>query len=279
MFLDRYRPMTLLREVIFLLMGAIFMVPVGYIAMVSLKSPEEAAIDPFGVPQSITLASYTDAWANAGSSGLGTALLMSAVITIASLVLVLLVSIPCAYALVRRPGKITMILTGIFLLSIIVPYQLGVLPLYVAMNKLGLVGTLAGVCLVYLGQFTPFTVFILTGFVRKLPADYEEAARVDGASSWRVLRSIVVPLLRPGIATVGILAGLLIWNDFFIPLIWLSGSPQAPVPVAIFSFVGQYTSQWSIVFAGILIAVLPVIVLYAFTQRYLIRGFTGGIRG
>lgn len=277
--LDRYRWTTFVRETVFILLGAVFVVPVGYILMVSLKSPEEAAIDPFGLPTSLTLASYAQAWDTAGSSGLGTALLMSAFITLFSLLLVLLVSIPCAYALVRRPGKPTMVLMAVFLLCIIVPYQLGILPLFVAMNKAGLVGTLIGVCLVYLGQFTPFTVFILTGFVRKLPVEYEEAARMDGASSLRVLLNIVVPLLRPGIATVGILAGLLIWNDFFVPLIWLSGSPQAPVPVAIFSFVGQFTSQWSIVFAGILISVLPVLIVYMFTQKYLIRGFTSGIRG
>lgn len=279
MSLDRYRWTSLLREVIFLALGVIFLLPIGYIVMVSLKSPEEAAIDPFGPPQELTATSYVQAWSGAGPSGLGSALLTSAFITIVSLILVLTVSIPCAYAIVRRPGKMTALISGLFLLGIIVPFQLGILPLYVGMNQVGLVGVPIGVCLVYLGQFTPFTVFILTGFVRKLPVDYEEAARVDGASSIRILLWIVVPLLRPGIATVAILNGLLIWNDFFVPLIWLNGSKQAPVPVAIFSFVGQFTSQWSIVFAGILIAVIPVMIVYAFTQRYLIRGFASGVRG
>jgi raffinose/stachyose/melibiose transport system permease protein len=275
----RYRWTSFLRELAFLALGAVFLIPVYFLVIVALKPTEEVAVDPMGFPHHLTLSGFSEAWTSAGSGGLGGALISSALVTICAVVLLLAIGIPCAYVVVRRPSKLAASVAGLLLLGIILPYQLGILPLYSAMNSVGLVGSRLGVIVVYVGQLTPFTVFLLTGFIRKLPRDYEEAAQVDGAGPLRTLLGTVVPLLRPGIATVAILDSLIVWNDFFVPVIWLNGAEHVTVPVAIFSFVGEFSSQWNLVFAGILIAVVPVLVLYLFTQRYLIRGFASGVRG
>ena len=100
----------------------------------------------------------------------------------------------------------------------------------------------------------PLTVFLYTGFIRALPREYEEAAQVDGAGLFRTYFRVVFPLLRPVTGTVAVLAGLIIWNDFFLPLIFLSGTTNATLPVAVYSFVGEYASQWNLIFAAVIVS-------------------------
>ena len=125
----------------------------------------------------------------------------------------------------------------------------------------------------------PLTVFLYTGFIRALPRDYEEAARVDGAGIVRTYARVVFPLLRPITATVAALIGIVVWNEFFITLIFLAGSHAETLPVAVYSFVNDYGAQWNLIFAGVAITVAPVLVFYLFAQRQLIRGFSGGVKG
>lgn len=156
--------------------------------------------------------------------------------------------------------------------------QLSIIPLYVAFRPLGLVGTYLGMIILWVGVLMPLVVFLYTGFVRSLPKDYEEAARIDGAGTFRVYRSIVFPLLRPVTGTVAILTGLFIWNDFFVSLIFLGGSTVQTLPVAIYGFVGEYVSQWNFVFAAVIIAIVPIAIFFIFAQRQFIKGFAGGIK-
>ena len=125
----------------------------------------------------------------------------------------------------------------------------------------------------------PLTVFLYTGFIRALPRDYEEAARVDGAGILLTFRRVVIPLLRPVTATVAVLTGIIVWNEFFIALIFLSGSHAQTVPVALYSFVGGYVARWNLIFAGLAITIAPILAFYLFAQRHLIRGFTAGVKG
>ena len=124
----------------------------------------------------------------------------------------------------------------------------------------------------------PFSVFLYTGFARALPKEYEEASTVDGASTLRTFRRVVFPLLRPVTGTVAIFTGLIIWNDFFLSLIFLNGTNKTPLPVAVYTFVGAFASRWNLNFAAVIVSLLPVLIFFLFAQRQLIRGFTGGIK-
>jgi raffinose/stachyose/melibiose transport system permease protein len=210
---------------------------------------------------------------------LGTAMLNSLIITVSSVLALLLLGSFAAYVLARRPSKLSTALYLIYVLGFIIPFQLAIVPLYVAMRHLHLIGSYLGMILLYTGFFMPLTVFLYTGFIRVLPKDYEESAQVDGAGLFRTYFRIVFPLLRPVTGTVAVLAGIVIWNDFFSPLIFLSGTNKATLPVAIYSFVGDFTAQWNLIFAAVLISILPVVAFYLVAQRQLIKGFTGGIRG
>jgi raffinose/stachyose/melibiose transport system permease protein len=270
---------TFSRELLFLLGAAAFCVPIYLLAAISLKSPQNLFSSPLGFPSELHVANYSQAWKANGGGGMGRAMVNSIVITASSVAALIAIGSLCAYVIARRPSRLSNALYFLFLLGIIVPFQLGVVPLYVLMRKVDLIGSYLGMTVLWVGFATPLTVFLYTGFVRTLPREYEEAAQVDGASLFHTFVRVVFPLLRPVTGTVAILVGLLVWNDFFFSLIFLGGSNRQTLPVAIYSFVGEYVTQWNLVFAAVAIALLPMLAFFLFAQRHLIRGFAGGIRG
>jgi raffinose/stachyose/melibiose transport system permease protein len=124
----------------------------------------------------------------------------------------------------------------------------------------------------------PLTVFLYTGFIRAMPREYEEAAQVDGAGAGRTYLRVVFPLLLPVTGTVAIICGLIVWNDFFTPLIFLGGSKNGTLPLAVYSFVGEFASQWNLIFAAVIISLIPIMAFFLIAQKQMIRGFTGGIK-
>jgi raffinose/stachyose/melibiose transport system permease protein len=267
-------------EILMLVGAAVFCLPLYLLVTMAFKPAAKAASHPFSLPLPPVFGNFSTAMSpNGVSEGLGRALISSTIITFSSVVALIVIGSMCAYVVARRPGKLSGALYICFVLGIILPFQLSIIPLYRVFLRLGLVGNYLGVIILYVGILMPITVFLYTGFIRTLPKDYEEAARVDGAREWRVFGRVVLPLLLPITGTVAILGGLFVWNDFFVSVIFLAGSSVQTVPVAIYSFVGEYTSQWQYVFAALLIGLLPVIAFFVIAQKWMIRGFSGGIRG
>jgi raffinose/stachyose/melibiose transport system permease protein len=275
----RYSNRTLYRELILLLVAAFFLIPVYFLIVLSLKSTRDVYTAPDSFPTNPVFGNYASAWKGAGTLSLSRALLNTVIITSGSVLGLILVSSLCAYTIARRTSRMSTALYLLCLIGIVIPFQLGLVPLYVAMHRLSLMPSYFGMILLNIGLWLPLAIFLYTGFIRAIPRDYEEAAQVDGAGLFRMYRRIVFPLLRPVTGTVAILTGVFTWNEFFVPLIFLSGSKYQTVPVALYLFVGENTSQWNIIFAGVVIALLPALLFYLFAQRQLIRGFTSGIRG
>ncbi|HET6508986.1 MAG TPA: carbohydrate ABC transporter permease [Baekduia sp.] len=275
----RYTIKSFGRELTVLAGAAVFAFPVYVLVVMALKGDQQAASDPLGLPSPVRASNLKDAWEGGGTAGLGHALTSSLIITIGSVVCLVAIGSLCAYAIARRPSRLGTGLYILFMVGIMLPLQLGVVPLFVAFRNLGLTGSYVGMIVLYTGLFMPFTVFLYTGFIRALPKEYEEAAQVDGAGLVRTYLRVVFPLLRPITGTVGILAGLLIWNDFFVPLVFLSGSDKETLPLALYSFVGENTSAWNLIMAAVVISIAPIMVFYLFAQRQLIKGFAGGLRG
>lgn len=276
----RYTRWTALREVGFWLGAAVIAAPVYLLVVLSFKTPQEAAVSPFAPPHALHVQNYSEAWAGGnGTATFGEALINSFITTAAVVALVIILGAPAGYALARRASRISGGLFWLFVVGMILPAQLGFLPLYVFLVNAGLAGSRLGLILVFVGQLLPLSVFLYTGFARSLPDDYEKAASVDGASSLRVFIQIVLPLMRPVTGTVAILVGMFTWNDFFTPLIFVGGTSNVTLPVAVQSFVGHYVSKWNLIFAGIVIALAPIVVFYISSQKYVIRGFTSGVRG
>jgi raffinose/stachyose/melibiose transport system permease protein len=271
----RYTRWTLVREVLMILLAIVWMIPFVFLVMVAVKPDVEALQSPLSFPDELHLSNFSTAWNDAA---LGRSLANSLIITAGSVLALIAIGSICAYVIARRPGRMSTALYFLFVLAIILPFQLGLVPTYAVMRDFGLVGSYLGIILLYTGIWMPFAVFLYTGFVMALPKEYEEASRVDGATALRTFRKVVFPLLRPVTGTVAIFTGLIIWNDFFLSLIYLNGTDKTPLPVAVYTFVGAFASRWNLIFAAVLVSLLPILIFFLFAQRQLIRGFTGGIK-
>jgi raffinose/stachyose/melibiose transport system permease protein len=273
----RYTWKTFSRELVMLVGALFFCLPLYLLLAISLKTDTDSFVSPLSFPSSPQFSNYKEAW---NTGGMGRSLWNTAIITFSSVAVLIVIGSLAAYALARRPSKLSNGLYVVFVIGIIFPIQLAVVPLYVAMRHLHLVGTYLGMILLWTGLLMPLTVFLYAGFVRALPKDYEEAAQVDGAGLLRTYLFVVFPLLRPITGTIAVLTGLVVWNDFFLPLIFLSGSSNTTMSVALYnSFQSGDVVRWNLLFAGAAIAILPMLAFYFIAQRQLIRGFAGGIRG
>ncbi|MFI1733926.1 carbohydrate ABC transporter permease [Streptomyces acidicola] len=273
--MQRYTRRTLAREIVLIVAGLVWLFPFYLLVMTSVKPDSQIFSAPTDLPTSLDVGNYDEAWS---SAHLGRALLNSLIITGGSVALLIVVGSLCAYTIARRSGRWSAVFYLLFVIGIIVPFQLGLIPLYSMMRSLGLVGSYLGIILLYGGLWIPMAVFLYTGFIRAMPKDYEEAALLDGSTPFLTFRRVIFPQLRPVTATVATLCGILVWNDFFTPLIFLSGTDKVPLPLAIYEFVGSVATRWNLVFAGILVALLPVLILFVVAQRHLMRGFSGGLK-
>ncbi|MGL3150234.1 carbohydrate ABC transporter permease [Microbacterium sp. A82] len=271
----RYTKGTFAREIVMLIAAVVFIFPVYILVNMALR-PANEATSPLVPSAQPTFANFIEAW---NQAGLAQALLNSAIVTITSVVLIVAISSMAAYPLARVMSKLSTTLFWVVLVGMMIPFQVALIPLYQTMRDLGLLGSLGSLILFYTGSQVPFSVFLYTGFLRTLERDYEEAAALDGAGTFRTFLSIVFPLLRPITGTVIILNAITVWNDFLVPLLYLSGTPQQTVTVALYAFVGQFVSNWPVVFAGLVISVAPVLLVYFLMQKQIIKGFAGGLKG
>jgi raffinose/stachyose/melibiose transport system permease protein len=249
--------------------------PVYVLVNLAVRAPSDTS-SPIRPTTSPTLDNFTQAWQQ---GALGGALVNSAVVTTVSVLIVLAISSLAAYPLARSTARWSRGTFLLVLLGLLLPFQLAALPLYQTIRDLGLLGTAWALVLFYSGLQVPFTVFLYVGFMRALPRDFEDAALIDGATPLQVFRYVLFPMLKPVTVTALVLNAVFVWNDFFTPLLYLSGSTQQTVPVAIAGFVGQYVSDWNLIFAALVISILPILAIYFALQRSIINGFAGGLRG
>jgi len=272
----RYGVSNLLLELLMIAAAGVIFFPVYVLINLSLKSRGEVTRDPLGLPADFLFSNYKQAWQEAS---LGRAILSSTVITASSVVLLVALGSIASFALARRASRLSYAAYLLFLLGLVLPFQLALIPLYQLVRDLHLIGTYWSMIGFYTGLQLPFTIFLYTGFLRALPRDYEQAAMIDGASQLEAFAQVVFPLLRPVTGTVLVLNAIFIWNDFLTPLLYLSGTDRQTIPVAISSFVGQYVAQWQLVFAGLVIAIMPILLVYFLLQRSIIKGFASGLKG
>lgn len=273
--MTRYRWRTFALETVMIAVAAVIGFPVYVLINLAVRAPSDTS-SPIRPTTAPTLSNFTEAWRQAG---LGGALMNSALVTVVSVAVVLVVSALAAYPLARVAARWSRGTFLLIMLGLVLPFQLAALPLYQTMRDLGLLGSVWALVLFYAGLQVPFTTFLYVGFLRSLPQEFEDAAAIDGCTPLEVFRYVVFPMLRPVTVTALVLNAVAVWNDFFTPLLYLSGGTQQTVPVALAGFFGQYASDWNLVFAALLISILPVLVVYFALQRSIINGFAGGLKG
>ena len=161
-------------------------------------------------------------------------------------------------------------------MGMMIPIKLGIVPLFLLMKDLGLTNSLWSLIFMYTAQGIPLSILILTGFFRTMPIELEEAARIDGASDLRILWNVLLPIMRPALATVVIINFIQAWNDFFFPLIFISDEMKKTIPVGMLSLFGEYSADWGSLFAGLTLSSLPMIVLFFIASKQFMEGMTAG---
>lgn len=247
--------------------------PMAMMGLSAFKSTREIFRNPFGLPEVWSLANFFRVWEQTNFS---LYFRNSVVVTVGAVVLILVLGVMASYALARYKFRGNELLYLFFLSGLMLPLKLAVIPLFIQLKAMGLTNSHLGLIFIYAAEGLPSAVFILTGFLRTLPQDLENAARIDGASEPQILWSVMLPLIRPALVIVGIYNLVPVWNDFFFPLVFLQRESLKTLPLGLTVFMGQYSTDWAILYAGLTIAALPVIVLYVLLSRQFIAGLTAG---
>lgn len=269
------RLISIATHAILILWSLLLLLPLLWMIMTSLKTDREIFFSPWEFPEALQWTNYARAW---NEAQIGDFFLNSVLVTAGSVTLTLLVGSMLAYTLARFdfPGR--RFLQLLFLLGLMFPVFLALIPLFFVARDLHLLNTLHGLAIIYASYSLPFAVFFLTSFFRSLPTELAEAAILDGASHYRVFFEIMLPLARPGIGVAGIFIFLSHWNQFILPFI-LNSNPESYVLAQGLAFLAieqGYASDWSALFAGLTISIVPTLIVYAFFQRKIQSGLTAG---
>lgn len=259
-----------------LLIGYAVLVVYPLLIMVasSLKTTGEIFANPLSlIPESIRLGNYAEAW---NQANFGTYFRNSIFVAVVSVLLILLFGSMAAYVLARFSFPGNRVIYLLFLAGFMIPVRLAIVPLFIMMRDLRLLDTLWSLIVVYIASGMPFTIFLMVNFFRHIPRDLEDAAVLDGAGPFQVYYQIMLPLVRPALATVGLFHFLNVWNDFFFPLIFIRSENLRTVPLGISTFFGEYTNDWALLFAALSISIVPVVVIYLLASKQFIAGLTSG---
>jgi raffinose/stachyose/melibiose transport system permease protein len=249
------------------------LLPLYFTIVTSLKTPDQLGGTGFELPTEIRWQNFVDAYQ---LTNFPQALLNTALITVGAVVLTLFTNSLVAYAIARNMHK--KFFRGLyfyFLAAIFVPFPIIMLPVVKETALLGL-DTPVGLVLLYTVYGLSFNIFIFTAYINSIPIELEEAARMDGASTWGVFWKVVFPLLAPMNATVGILTCVWAWNDFLLPLVILSDPSARTLPLAQFIFQGQFNTNYTVAFASYLMALAPLLVVYIVAQKWVVSGVMRG---
>jgi len=258
---------------------AIVLYPVLLVCKKAFEPGRQFALSASPIPTEITLDHFGELFTSRGANG-ELLFLRHALnsIVVALLTTVVGVSLSCtaAYALsrFRFPGRKTGL--TMFLVVQMFPATLLLLPLYVILNKLGLLNSIAGLVLVYSTTAIPFCVWTLKGYFDSLPRELEEAARIDGASPWMIFRKIILPLSRPALAVTGLFSFMTAWNEFIMASTFMTNQSRYTLPVLIQSTVTEFSADWGLFAAGAVVTSLPVMIAFYVLQKYLVGGLTAG---
>ena len=247
--------------------------PIFLMVVTALKTNKEIFTNPAGLPINVTFSGFETLFKK---QNFAIYFGNSFFVTIISVLILLTVSLLLSYALSRYTSKISKIMYFYFLAGMMIPLRLGLLSLNDLIYKLGLIDNLWGLILIYSTMEIPFTMLILTGFIKMIPNALEESAFIDGANTWTILTKIIIPLIKPAIATVLVYNFVPIWNDVFFPLIFIKTPSKRPLMLAVTMFFGQYSTNWNLVFSALSLACLPVIIIYICGSKFLIKGLMAG---
>ena len=256
-----------------ILMSLLYLLPLFWVVMTSLKNDKVLFISPFAMPEKLMIENYTFAWT---AGYLGKATVNSAIVCFLTLLLSMIVGSMAAFAIGRMRWKFSGLAMTYFLTGMMIPVHCVLIPLFTKFAKVGLSNNLWGLILPYLTFALPVTIFIMTGFFQGLPNELFESACIDGCSIYKSFTHIALPLSRTGLFVTGLMTFVANWNELLLAMVFISDDNKKTLPVSLSKFVGPYNTNYSQMFAAIVIAIVPTIIVYCMFSNQIVDGLTAG---
>ncbi|RXT03752.1 carbohydrate ABC transporter permease [Ammoniphilus sp. CFH 90114] len=260
-------------ELLAIVIAILFLIPFYFILVNSVKSFGDIIMDGASWPKAFMWVNYVRVWE---TINFPRAFWNSLVVTVFSVAGMAIISAMAAYRIVRRPTVFSKVILFLFVSAMVIPFQSIMIPLVQVANGLNMLNSHVGLIFIYWGLGVPLSVFLFQGFIKTIPIELEEAAVIDGCSPYGVFWKVVFPLLKPVTVTVIILQSLWVWNDFLLPSLILQNTDLRTIPLANFSFFSEYTKQWDLGLAGLVMSITPLLIFFLFMQKHIIDGITGG---
>ena len=270
---ERTSPLT---AVIMIPVALIVALPLYYIVVNTFKTQAEMASSPFALPTQLFLDNYATVF---GTVPLVQSFANTLFVTVASLVLMLIIGSMAAYGMIIGNTRFNRWFGAALVLGFIIPSQSTLIPLYRLLVRIGLIDTLTGLVFLY-SAGSIFCYFLIQGYMKSVPYELVEAARIDGASAFSIYWRIVLPLIRPILVTVAVFQTMWIWNDFITPNVFLVSPEKSTLVLQVYKSVGEFTTDWPSFMTLSVLALIPMVVFFVFTQRHIVSGLlAGGVKG
>lgn len=266
-------PIKILIYIVLISLVLIYILPLLWMVLVSLKTNQEVLTSPFSLPEVLQIGNYIFAWVN---GNLGTASLNSVIICGISLVVSLLLGSMAAFAIGRMKWKLANPMMSYFLIGMMVPVHCILIPLFVQFSKWHLTNSLVGLIVPYTTLSLPMTIFLMVGFFRGMPKEMFEATCIDGCSIYGCFTKIALPLAKNGLFVAGLMTFVANWNELLLAMVFISDPAKKTLPVTLTYFVGPYATNYVQMFAAIIIAIAPTIVVYCIFSNQIVDGLTAG---
>ena len=274
------RVASIIRSVLLLLLSSAWLFPVYIILVNSFKSREEMYLNTLSLPSSLDFRYYAEAMER---MDFFRAFRNSLILTVGGVILVVVFCSMAAWMLVRHGGRLSRLIYDVLVITMLIPFQTVMMPLIQEMSfmtrvmGIPMLNTLGGMLFMYLGFGAGMGVFLFYGFIRSsVPTALEESAIIDGCGVWTLFWRIVFPLLKSITITVAILEMIKIWNDYLLPSLSLTSIDNSTIPLAMSLFIGQYTVEWNMAMAGLMMSIIPVIIFYLYAQKHIVKGVAAG---
>jgi raffinose/stachyose/melibiose transport system permease protein len=254
--------------------GIVFVVPFIFIFLTASKTQTEAALFQFSWPSEFQLIENIRQVLAFGNSRMFLAMWNSAILTVGSVVLIVILSALVAYVMQRRRDRVASVASAALLAGLIIPPA--VVPTIFLLQWLHIYKTIYSLIMVEVAIQIPFAVLVFRAFIASIPREIDEAAIIDGASPLQIFISIILPLIWPAIVTVIVISAVTVYNDFTLPLYFLPGADNVTVQLTLYTYISQFSSQWNLLFANVVVITIPPLIMFMFFQRQIVSGLTAG---
>lgn len=269
----KWKVSTTIIYILLSVLAVVYLLPLLWVIYVSLKDDKTLFVSPWAMPEHLMFENYSFAWT---AGRLGVATLNSAIVCGVTLILCLLVGSMAAFAIGRLRWKLSGAMMTYFLTGMMIPVHCILIPVFTRFSRMHLTNSLTGLILPYLTLSLPITIFIMTGFFQSLPNELFESACIDGCSIYRSFTHIALPLSRTGLFVTGLMTFVANWNELLLAMVFISEDSKKTLPVSLSKFVGPYNTNYSQMFAAIVIAIIPTIIVYCMFSNQIVDGLTAG---